>query len=184
MKTKFQEFTAGFSGFNSESVVFYLLYSFLIYLWCIILNKIYNKKITKTIYGPRSFTHALFPLKSALSHVPPSHLSTTAEPIIHIDFCLGKLCSTLENKQVEQENNTCIIERHWCFLQGRQLCCIHISQSQVLEAWLCLVKKWFSISSGFPNKYKKKTLFQIYHTAGNETRCLHLWLTKITFTFK
>lgn len=47
--------------------------------------------------------------RNAALHMLRAPLYARAKPIIHVEICLGKLGSTLENKQPETG------ELHWCF---------------------------------------------------------------------
>lgn len=93
-------------------------------------------------------------------HMPYIHLLEKAEPIIYIEFCLGKLGSTLENKQPETRK---------LHLYGREtlmscsmmaaLPCRHIAKASSLSRALH-GSKWFSIILDC----RQNSSFEMYHT--------------------
>lgn len=75
---------------------------------------------------------------SCALHVSCTPLCRKPKPIIHIEFCLGKLGSTLENKQPETWKLHLYGRKHWCLVDWWKLCHVDILQRQAFWAGYCI----------------------------------------------
>lgn len=66
--------------------------------------------------------------RNAVAHMTPGPLYAAAKPIIHVKICLGKLGSTLENKQ--PESCTGVSGQRWCLADWWKHCHADILQRQ------------------------------------------------------